>query len=209
MNNLIAFGCSSTYGQGLLDCMINVGAPNPPPSQYAWPNKIAEKLNIPCINLSDTGASNLQILDTILNYKFEESDIVFIMWTFYIRDFVYNETGHCSTIRVGGAYDRDLFKTWALTHNNYDLIIRSWLNIHHAHQYLKNQGLKFYFLLNKKDDTFIKNKPIWANDISFLEYAIYDVMHEFQLPFAEDRMHPGMKCHSVFADLIFEKIRSI
>ena len=87
MNRLLAFGCSHTYGESLPDCLPPKGfvAPMPPPSQFAWPNLLAKKLNRECVNLASCGASNKQIHYNIVNTNFENDDLVLVLWTQHSR----------------------------------------------------------------------------------------------------------------------------
>jgi hypothetical protein len=68
---LVTFGCSFTYGQGLPDCPTGVEAP----SQYSWPYLLSSQLDRQLVNRGIPGASNLQILNEILNFEFEETDL--------------------------------------------------------------------------------------------------------------------------------------
>jgi len=58
---LIAFGCSYTYGAGLEDCFTPPIGHGPIPSKFAWPQLVANELNMECINMSSSGASNKEI----------------------------------------------------------------------------------------------------------------------------------------------------
>ena len=86
MDRLIAFGCSVTYGIALLDCKKDHFNQNPPPSKYAYPQVMANILNLECHNLAVPGASNVKILDMILNFQFEPNDLIIVQWTFSERD---------------------------------------------------------------------------------------------------------------------------
>ena len=83
MNKLLAFGCSHTYGESLPDCLPN--DPMPPPSQFAWPNLLAKKLDRECVNLSRSGSSNKQIHYNLVNTNFDKDDIVVVLWTHHVR----------------------------------------------------------------------------------------------------------------------------
>jgi len=78
MSRLITFGCSHTFGQALPDVWNNIRSG---PSKYAWPQLLADKLNIECVNLGIPGASNKQIWFRIVKIKFEPNDIVIILWS--------------------------------------------------------------------------------------------------------------------------------
>ena len=57
MDRLVAFGCSLTQGQDLPD-----NYKSQYPSKFSWPQILANKLNLQCINLGKGGASSKEIL---------------------------------------------------------------------------------------------------------------------------------------------------
>ena len=80
---LVAFGCSNTFGQALPDVWDykkNVSISKQGPSKYAWPQVLADKLNLECVNLGTPGASNKEVWFHIVNTEFKKSDIVIILW---------------------------------------------------------------------------------------------------------------------------------
>jgi len=205
MKRLVAFGCSNTYGVGLRDCWKATGAPlaraGDLPSQYAWPKILADLLERICCNNSISSASNLEILQTILSYKFVSDDIVVVLWTFSDRDMVF-VPGELP-IRLHAYSDPSLLKPWAEVHNTYDLKMRTWLQIHHAYHYIKNIGVKFYFLETKSPpDSF--TPPNWLRDIEFLDIDTQKIRNIY--PLAQDNLHPGEECHAEYARLIWNQI---
>lgn len=117
----IAFGCSNTYGTSL-----------DVPQTQAWPNLIG------AVNEGIPGASNLEILWKILNYKFNTDDTILIMWTIFNRDYIFPNT------QVGVWQKTELVKDWINTHNETDLGYRNWLYINHANLYLRSLNLTVY-----------------------------------------------------------------
>ena len=63
MSRLITFGCSLTQGQALEE---NVSY-----SKLAWPYRLAEKMQLDCVNAGQNGASAKKIWFNILNFKFQ------------------------------------------------------------------------------------------------------------------------------------------
>lgn len=91
---LFTFGDSWTSGQG-----CNVSIENTFTDDYerkvyrnnmSWPKYLSEILNIEFSNLSETGSSNKQIFDkiieTIKSNTISENDLVIIMWSSSLRD---------------------------------------------------------------------------------------------------------------------------
>lgn len=91
---LIAFGDSSTRGEGLADVWVphmkeTVYTEKRRFSKLAWPSLVANKLGLKCVNLGSGGASNREIAVNIMNFKFLPTDIVCVLWTFPERDYIY------------------------------------------------------------------------------------------------------------------------
>lgn len=146
MTRLVAFGCSFTYGQGLDD------------TQDSWPSVLANRLGIPVVNEGKPSAGNLEILHRILNFDFQNDDIVAILWTYYSRDFLFKAPTYLRSI---GPWISDIneLQAWAATHTDYDLMIRTYINIHHAHSYLASLKIKqIHATLGIKTERGIKNR---------------------------------------------------
>lgn len=207
MNTLYAFGCSCTYGVGLpdIDIDLNKGA-----SKYAWPETLATKLNVNCINRGVPGASNLQILNNILNTEFGVDDIVVIMWSYFDRDYVFNENG--SGVQLAHWVNPQIGRYWLLTHNDYDLKIRSWLNIYTAWLHLQKKNVKFYFGLTANvikdpmNEKVLELCPPWAKEMTFAVTDFDDMSKTYG--FALDSVHPGPETHNKLTEILFEHINN-
>jgi lysophospholipase L1-like esterase len=186
MKRLVTFGCSNTYGQGLED-----------PSAQAWPVVLADMMAGPVVNLGSPGASNLEILTTILNFKFNQGDCVVIAWTYPVRDLIFKKPSLIKNenLKIGPWLETELYKQWCYVHNDFDIGTRSWLNIHHANVFLQLSKLETYnFFLDH--NWLMKYKPKYINipilNINFLKLRDIDV--------AEDNLHPGPKTHKAVAE---------
>jgi len=169
MSRLIAFGCSHTYGMGLKDSFVKeeMFKPQINPSKHAWPSLLAKKLGYECINLSIPGGSNLEILYSIMEFKFHTDDKVVVGWTSPLRDIIlYPE----KNIRIApflvnkqftkkqleelvsnlypGTTAVELRKTnkkYYEVHSEDDMHARSWLHQYTAGSYLKSKDINFLF----------------------------------------------------------------
>lgn len=203
MARLIAFGASYVFGHGLPDCFIPPASPGLTPSKLAWPSVLADKMDLECVNRAVPGSSNQQILDDILNFNFEDTDVVFVMWADKDRDMLYDSPTKRTTLAHWVEDDRINIKEWLLLHSSYDMAMRSWLCLHHAHLYL--QGRKFYFLDSFPGfKGFYEHKPQWAETIKILETDITKNRDLF--PKALDNRHPGIECHVHVAESIYKEI---
>jgi len=186
MNRLVTFGCSNTYGQGLED-----------PSTQAWPGVLANMMSVPVINLGSPGASNLEILTTILNFKFNQDDCVIIGWTYPVRDLIFKRPGlfKNENLKLGPWLENDIYEKWCFVHNEYDVGVRSWLNIHHANVFLQLSNIETYnFFLDH--NWLMKYRPKYITtpilNINFLKLRDIDK--------SSDNSHPGPKTHKTVAE---------
>ena len=197
MSRLIAFGCSYTYGHGLEDCVDEFMMPGPTASKLAWPQLLADKLNLECLNEGIPGASNKQIWHKIINYDFGPTDMIFILWSSNQRHCIINEDltiesiGHWSNTKISKAYFKYL-------HNDIDQSIDTNLRISHCNYYLNDKGIKHYNILFKKQQ--IEN----FNNTKILNVDFRDLKHK--MPRAVDKLHPGKKAHETFANNIYKEI---
>jgi len=200
MSRLITFGCSMTYGHGLADCLQNDNGPGYVSSKFAWPEHLGRYLEKDVINKSKPGASNLEILYHILNFEFDQDDIVVILWSFPSRDLIFNEPTPEYTFEytpVGAWQNSALSRSWLETHTDHDLLVRTWLNIHHTEQYLEN--------ITIKNNSFILEHDIYGqcpDYIRFKNLSNSTIIDRTDIAF--DGTHPGPIAHQRMADKIFK-----
>ena len=199
---LVAFGCSNTWGWGLSD-IWNIKN-NDQPSKYAWPQLLADKLNIRCNNLSIPGASNKEIWYNIINAKFETDDVVTILWTYFDRYCILQKN---NTDQIGAwktdVLSKQFFKYF---YDEYDMLLNLYLLIDHVQYSLENKVKLIKHFLVFKPHEWIKNYDkdfTWnmAHPVLFLD----DIDH---FPKALDKNHPGPKTHEMFAEKIYNEIRN-
>lgn len=200
---LVTFGCSITYGHGLADCVVNKFEPGKVPSKYAWPQIVADHLGLSLDNQSRPGASNLEILHKILNYKFKETDYVVVMWTFSNRDYIFGNknliTQKQSGTQVGSWQTGSLLDSWVAVHSESDLATRTWLNVHHANLFLKSMNIPVY-------NFFVSLKYLKKYKQSFVAvpYSNIKVEKLEEIDKALDNLHPGPKSHIAIAGKIIK-----
>jgi hypothetical protein len=202
MSKLVAFGCSCTFGEALNDCIIT-DYNTATPSESAWPSVLSKLLKITCDNRSRPGSSNFQILDTILSTNIDKDDVVVVMWSYFGRDMIIDDSGNKYGFHA--TETSELVNAWATVHGLTDLMYRSWVYIHHAHLYLKSIGVKFYFSNVNYESKFVKLKPNWAQDIVFLD--TYMGRYASTNPKATDKMHPGERAHALTAYSMYSDIK--
>jgi hypothetical protein len=194
---LITFGCSFTYGQGLPDCLTGDEAP----SQYSWPYLLSKKLNRSLVNCGVPGASNLQILNEILNFNFEKNDLVIVMWSLVDRDTIFFKRVFSKgnlLIKVGAWTKNIIAKRYLKQLDLHDQKLKSWFYIHHADLYFKNKKVEYIHypavvgeLLACKP-TFIDIDKMYHEGVSWIDTTTDN--------------HPGIESNKETAERIFKII---
>ena len=221
MNRLLAFGCSHTYGESLPDCLTtkSLDAPMPPPSQFAWPNLLAKKLDMECVNLGSCGASNKQIHYNIVNTNFEKDNVVFVLWTHHSRScFLQDEPidekglqfkqltpGYIKKFKQNPRWRRLYnYRYYELFHTEENSRYETQLSIDHSYNYLLKKGIKnFHFTFERKGirpitSKFTKEMDAWVS----APIQNLDLLEDT----GADRLHPGVSAHVDLAENIFARI---
>ena len=197
-HRFIAFGCSYTYGQGLADCHIEPNLPGPLPSKLGWAQQVADNLGRECVNKGKPGYGNISILQEILTFDFEPTDIVSVMWSYRSRETFFSPTGEPT---LKGRWD----EKWLRQQNVYDLAVKNMFHMHHAQCYLRSLGLEFYFMDIDFTYHFGERNPTWFNDINILDVAIDKF--DRSKPLGLDGLHPGPVFHAVVAKKLLKEIK--
>lgn len=185
MNRLVAFGCSYTAGDGLLD-----------PAREAWPAVLGKLLDLETVNLAVPGSGNLEILWKILQTDFQQNDRCFIMWSHFGRECILERS---KVNRLDFGRNTLQIKHWLSVHTKEDHHLRNWLYIQHADLYLKSIGINPVCHLFGGEYEFRDTNPdfIKVPNILDIEFENFD--------YGTDGSHPGPESHR----LIAEKINSV
>jgi hypothetical protein len=194
-NRLIAFGCSFTYGVGLPDCFDKYNGAGPEPSKVGWVQLLADKLNRIAHNKSTPGSSNLEILNNILKFDFEENDIVVVMWSMPNRDVYFRKFPVNKDLQIGPWASDSISKRWIETMDEHDQGVKSWINAHHADLLFKSKNLK-YLHIPCFPKAWTPYKP---------NYITIDNMDMEGLVKIDQGLdaHPGVESNKLTADKIF------
>lgn len=200
MDNLLVYGCSFTYGQGLADCNER---PYPKPSQLGYAKLLESELNVNVLNYAQPGASNCKILYKILNTPIQSSDSVLIQWSFYNRSFIFFEDENKNG-DIGPWGDISIIDKFYEVHSDKDLLMKSYLSIHHANMYLKTKCKNVYNLIISYDSIHKGIKPDWF-DIKYLPISFYPILSDR----ASDGSHPGIKNNMIISKIVSNYIKRI
>ena len=197
LSRLVAFGCSNTYGASLDIYPEDFNIINP--SQFAWPQILSELLKLRCVNQGVRGASNKQILHNILNFEFEENDIVFVCWTHTERSCIicsdeiihllprFKHSKNTALRKKNESFYRHIY-------NPHDRIIECFFYYNLASYHLKTKQIEHRFTLYEPH-AFAVDIP-W-NRAPFLN--TFFARFSYDYPKALDGRHPGKEAHQKFA----------
>jgi hypothetical protein len=230
-HNLVAFGCSFTYGHGLKDC---IGDDNwmagPKPSTYSWPTYVHHHLETKSlVNRGKPGASNKLIAKRIIDFKFQDPSIVVVQWTRLSRKTIFKDSENKLHLLANYVPKGNIPKIWwdwhGVNRDDYHKLIKQYyenfhydydayfdfcLTVGYINQYLKDRGIKSYHLFESEDlNTFkqtfnhMKPKDIQATGFNYKrDFHIDDALDT-----AKGNPHPGHKSHRHFARFIEGWIR--
>lgn len=208
MSRLITFGCSFTYGSALPDDWPGSPPPHNKPSQYSWSKLLADKLGREIVNNGIPGAGNLEILQKILNTKFEKDDLVVTGWSHFDRFDFYTFTDWTTGEKNDPQKYRDVLlnqfyddKAWIINNN-----VKNWLSIHHASCYLKSIGIQQY---NFNAITYNLHPIPKIHIENFLTILGSDWIVD-RCPDFTDVLpgHPGVESQKLLANILYDKIKT-
>lgn len=195
MPRLVAFGCSFTYGHGLPDCHIAPDLPGLTASKLAWPQLVADQLNLTCVNLSKPGISNKRIWRDLVEFDRLCDDVICVMWTEPSRSCLFEDQDTCKDI---GSWMPDV-SYYQHCYSDYDADLQSRLFISHGNLIMDRP---IYNLIkhSKLADLF----QSWGRRIPHIP-VYFDFFDQFSMK-ALDQKHPGQECHQMVADRIVKFI---
>ena len=194
--NLIAFGCSNTYGHGLHDCIKktkkNFFAPGDTASKYAWPQVLAKWIGFTCDNLSIPGASNLEITKNVLSTEFTKRDHVFILWSYFDRHCLLDQ----DSIEQIGPWisNKRSINYYRSNHTEYQQAFNFWIYCNAIENLIRPKVAQLYQLLPWSEQT--SWIPEW-NTVDIIDIFMRDL--SLNWPLAQDGMHPGVHAHREYA----------
>lgn len=205
MPRLVTFGCSFVYGHGLPDCHIPPDIPDIKPSQLGWPNMVADKLGMPCINLASPGIGNLAILMRVLKAELKPDDIVVTAFSYFDRYFCHQfiDKEHGTGVLINrntpehkrllmSEIDEPFLEAKYYWHN--------WLAIQHVECYLSSKNIKNFSFHGVQDGSQMSPprnfelKNFWDMILIMSDYAL-------------DGRHPGLESNRLQAEQIYNRIK--
>jgi hypothetical protein len=206
MARLFAFGCSYTYGHGLVDCIVGKNEAGPEPSKLVYVNLIADYLNIKEVkNCAYPGKSNKWILSALETYLdlIKPDDTVILQWSFMERDCI-----------LGNEFRKNYIKSTDLGPWKKDYVSTTYYKMFYS-SYNNEKTTSWYinyadFLLKHNNITkVLHTAPPGGEDIKkniiCKENYWNTCLADHTIDYAQDKNHPGPKTHQLFAKLMLEK----
>ena len=226
-HNLVAFGCSFTYGHGLKDCVIDQINPGPNPSKYAWPTYLSLRLKCNGFeNKGIPGASNKIIQKEVLKHDFQENSFVVVLWSTFHRKTIFQDKKHnihmlphfLDPNKMPNGWRKtqkqdflDLVQNWyGNFHFDYDAYYDFCTTLSFVHNYLKDKKIKSYHLfeaeeLNRYKSLFNSMKPKDLNAKTVRWKRDFHIDDAYDT--AKGNPHPGHESHQHFARFIEQWIK--
>ena len=220
MSRLITFGCSLTQGHALEKDIEY--------SKLAWPYRLAEKMQLDCINAGQNGASAKKIWFNILNFEFQPDDVVVILWTHMDRWCIIKETTSLTHTNIDTDWDiypdmiqeyrqntgqtlininpnfskedKLMYLWYENFHDEYDMDLQYYLHVAHANSFLNSRVKNIYNLKASELD-----RQAFFNEVDFLKTNINYIRR--QHPKALDNHHPGKDAHEDFTQKVYEELK--
>lgn len=191
-NRIVFFGCSHTNGAGIIDTYDKskkgYAAYSDKPSKHSYTNILAEHVDREVINKGINGASNKQISNEVLNFKYEDGDIVYVMWTHIDRSCIFKED---ITLLIGPWIENEFNKSYYKhIYDSHNLVLETQHYIQLAKLHLEKNKVNFFFCCYNRTK-FIEND--WF-DAQFLDLYFED----YKIDTAEDNHHLGIKSNKKF-----------
>jgi hypothetical protein len=211
MARLIAYGCSFTYGDGLEDCWdIKQKISGDTPSKFAWPQVLADKLGLECVNLGKPGSSIKYATNKVLETEFQKDDIVVFLWPYFSRTCFFQDDGTERKLNphtLNGwsrsihekRYAREYYEKFF---TETDALKDGYLFINLANYHLTSLGIKSYHYSAQHteiNDLVRPDTPQWS-DVKLLPRTFKFIDKGL------DNIHPGSESHKLFAEGILEDI---
>jgi|SRR6056300_1222953 len=196
MKRLVAFGCSSTTGQGLPDTWVDNIVDSSLISKYSWANVLANMYNVPASIVATPAASNKKITHSVFTFNFLPEDKVFILWSIPGRTCILRDPK--SKIRdITITPPDEKYTDYYLKY--YDEYDDKFMDIWYKKSvslYLKSLNIPFQFLYFS-----LKHNTIEYT----LDFCWEDYYNEKNI--CEDGVHANESAHKKFAERIYECLK--
>ena len=221
-NRLVVFGCSYTYGEGLLDCGdASNNWKGDKPSKLGWPNQLATMMGIDqVVNYGIGGQGNKRILHELFEKETAglinpDTDVVVILWSFFNRHCIFHDDGSIERFLPSAiknfkptkklkhmTKEARIFNWYANYHSFKDQIFENYTNISHAQHYLNSKGIRYHRFTSEGEQN--NPMPIWLDDNALLSINVGEISQRYG--FARDKSHPSENAHSHIAEIMYKHI---
>lgn len=208
----VAFGCSHTWGRGILPRDIG----DAPPSSASWVQVLSRKFNIPVLNLSTVGGSNLLILHAIRNHDWKTDDIALVQWTYFKRSTIFDDETIPRHILSGNIdnKDKEYIKQYYMLLPNYHIEYMNLQHIDHSYLYLEAHNIpkvaRFAYNVTPVQLAGFNNNMLADYQTLSIEYVAESLEKKSgTIMRGADSMHFNAQVHEVFAEEYVSEINDL
>lgn len=200
---LLVFGSSDTLGRGLPDCSDRIPVNGiVKPSVYSWPILLGNKLSINTENHATWGASNKEIMLSILSSDIQKDDFVIVCWTHVNRTCLFDVNKLIKIFPKTPTYEVHEAEYFYRLYDIKNLIHNTLLEISHANLFLLSKQCGVYNFYTDHNIDSLKNPYPVSAQISHLNLS------DMTVDIAPDKMHMGLKSHENVANHIYELLNA-
>lgn len=201
MNKLYAFGCSYTYGDE-----TDMYYRDPlKPSADAWPQLLADKMELDCINLGVSGASNDLIFKNTLEKinEIENNDLVIVMMTFPDRKLINGVKDDKPVNAMPSEID---YTDYYINYHSEELGLLNFIqNFLSLQELLKNH--RYYITFVTYEPFLYCKKYKWTKNLIIkTNHIIKPLRFGFYSLIGDKKMHPDSHGHKIISDTIYKDI---
>ena len=192
MNRLVTFGCSNTWGQGLVN-----------PKEEVWGAVLAEHLGRKFVNVGRQGASNKYIAYSIEQFNFLPNDLAIISWSFLDRYSIIHDDGNEFITDIHPMYTREEETSgvyYHLFHNDYDSKFINKVFIDFSVNILLYKQIEFKQIYFDRIES-VNSRHSKTNIFSFYFKPFYD-----NYPKSTDNSHMGFEGNRALGDAMYNHI---
>lgn len=141
LTRVVAFGCSYTQGVGLEQHIDHLSVEA---SQLAWPQQLANMLELTCVNMGFGGQSAKYVTREALRFEYQKGDIVCIQWptsertTFFKYDKLQEDVGQLLALLPVDERFEDYYLKY---YTDYDAMWQQLSYIDHVDRYLRSKNI--------------------------------------------------------------------
>jgi hypothetical protein len=214
---LVTFGCSHTYGEGILpeDVLVRFSGNDPKPSTASWAAQLANKLDVELVNLAVRGTSVNFLANSLLTSDIKQDDIIAILFPSLERfTFLGNKANRTeeTIIIPNSKINVNETKKFYELFNDYNLIRLNVMLTDYVYKILNSSENKFVCRFVSSPVHNYENLKLETKLIhDMCQINLLDIANRFnnQDRFGADGSHYSTVIHEILAEDFYEEFTNI